>query len=167
MIQKPVLAAMAALASIASAPPANASICSLAGLAWMAGNWHDTHEPQRSQERWALAPDHVLMGAAWEFPADKAGYAELMTVRVNGDAVSMFLRHFDGALSKAWEERDAPMVFTAMSCESSSAIFDGQGVHAGERLTYSRSGDSLSIVGDFLHQGKPVRMEWHMSKASD
>ena len=166
-MRKPLFAALAILAATAPAPPAHAAVCSLESLTWIAGNWHDLVEPQRSQERWVLAPGHVLMGTAWEFLTGKAGYAELMTVRPNGDAVSMFLRHFDGALSKAWEERDAPMVFTATACESSSAVFDGQGDHAGEHLSYSRSANRLNIVGSFLHQGKPVHMEWHMVKAPD
>ena len=166
-MRKPMFAALVILAAVASAQPAPATVCSLESLAWIAGNWHDLAEPQRSQERWVLAPGHVLMGTAWEFPAGKAGYAELMTLRPNGNAVSMFLRHFDGALSKAREERDAPMVFTASRCEGSSAVFDGQADHTGEHLSYSRSGANLNIVGDFLHQGKPVHMEWHMAKASD
>jgi hypothetical protein len=79
--------------------------------------------PQRAQERWVVAPDNILMGSSWEIP--------------NGKAISMYLRHFDGALSSAWEERNAPMVFTAVKCDTSSAVFDGQGDHAGEHHTQS------------------------------
>jgi hypothetical protein len=43
----------------------------------------------------------------------------------------------------------------ASSCEPNSAIFDGQGDHIGERLTYKRSGDSLLIMGEFLQPGTP------------
>ena len=50
--------------------------------------------------------------------------------------------------------------FTAVNCDASSAVFDGRGDHAGEHLTYKRSGDSLLIIGDFLHHGTPSRMEW-------
>ena len=71
----------------------------------------------------------------------------------------------DLALSKAWEERSAPMVFTASSCDGASVVFDGQGDHVGEHLTYKRSGETLLIVGDFLHHGKPDREEWHMIAA--
>ena len=166
-MRQPTFAALVILTAGASAQPAHATVCSLESLAWIAGNWRDLADPQRSQERWVLAPDHVLMGTAWEFPAGKGGYAELMTLRLNGSAVSMFLRHFDGALGKAREERDAPMVFAATRCEGSSAVFDGQADHAGEHLSYSRSGANLNIVGNFLHQGKPVHMEWHMAKAPD
>jgi hypothetical protein len=107
------------------------------------------------------------MGSSWEFPEGKAGYAEIMTVRQDGNGVVMLLRHFDGGLKRAWEERDAPMVFAASSCESGSAVFDGQGDRMGERLTYKRTGNSLLIIGDFLHHGKPDHEEWHMIRVGD
>jgi hypothetical protein len=157
----------ALIAVMVSTHPSQAADCSLAPLGWMAGNWRNAADPHRAQERWALAPDGVLMGSAWEFPAGKAGYAEIMTVRLEGDAVLMVLRHFDGGLRRAWEERDAPMVFKASVCDRNSAVFDGQGEHAGEHLTYQRSADKLLIVGDFLHHGTPDHEEWHMIKSAD
>jgi hypothetical protein len=149
-------------ALLAGSMGCEAAQCSLAGLSWMAGNWQNASNPQGAQERWVIAPDNVLMGSAFEFPPGKAGYAELMTVRQEGDALSMVLRHFDGGLRKAWEEREAPMIFNASSCDSRSAVFDGQGSHVGEHLTYKRAGKKLRIIGDFLHQGKPDHEEWAM-----
>jgi hypothetical protein len=107
------------------------------------------------------------MGSAWQIPKGKSGFAEIMTIRQDGNAISMVLRHFDGGLNKAWEERDAPMVFTASSCDGTSAIFDGQGSHVGEHLTYKRSDEHLLIIGDFLHNGIPTRAEWQMIRAGD
>jgi hypothetical protein len=139
--------------------------CALGELGWLAGSWGNIAEPDRAQERWALAPDGILMGTSWEFPAGKSGFAEIMTVRLNGDTISMYLRHFDAGLNKAWEERDAPMVFTAASCERNSVVFDGQGARAGEHMTYRRVGDKLNILADFLHHGVPDHEEWHMTRA--
>jgi hypothetical protein len=56
--------------------------------------------PARAQERWVVAPEGVLMGSSWEFPEGKAGYAEIMTIKPDGDAVVMVLRHFDGGLKR-------------------------------------------------------------------
>jgi hypothetical protein len=126
-----VVSALLLAASVSLSPAAE---CSLTGLAWMAGNWHNTTDPQRAQERWVIAPDNVLMGSSWEIPKGKVGFAEVMTVRPNANAISMYLR---------------------------------QGDHAGEHLTYKRSGDSLLIIGDFLHHGTPSHMEWRMSRAGD
>jgi len=155
------LAAVAALLT-AGTIAAHAAPCSLAGLSWMAGDWRNADDPAGSQERWTLAPGGVLMGASFEFEKDGTGYAEAMTVRQDGAAINMVLRHFDAALSKAWEERAAPMIFTAVSCDGESAIFDGQGDHVGEHLTYKRTPEGLTIIGDFLHHGKPSRVEWKM-----
>ena len=133
----------------------------------MAGDWRNSANPGGSQERWTAAPGGVLMGSSWESSRDGKGFAELMTVREDATSIRMVLRHFDLALSKAWEERTTPMVFTASSCDGTSAVFDGQDDHAGEHLTYKRSGEMLLIVGDFLHKGKPDHEEWHMILAKE
>jgi Domain of unknown function (DUF6265) len=141
---------------------ANAAPCTLSGLKWMAADWRNSTNPEGAQEHWNLAPGGVLMGNAFEGSPEGKGYAEIMTVREDGGSIRMVLRHFDLALSKAWEDRTAPMVFVASNCDGTSAVFDGQDDHAGEHLTYKRSGETLLIVGDFLHHGKPDHEEWHM-----
>jgi hypothetical protein len=159
---------MVAAALIATgAAGAQSAPCTLSGLSWMAGNWHSTNDPAGAQERWTLAPGGVLMGSSFEIKKDGTGYAEAMTVRQDGASINMILRHFDVDLRKAWEERTAPMIFTAASCEGTSAIFDGQDDHAGEHLTYKRTAEGLTIIGDFLHHGKPVHVEWKMIAGKD
>ncbi|HXL98536.1 MAG TPA: DUF6265 family protein [Rhizomicrobium sp.] len=157
---------IAALALAGSTSASHAAGCTLAGLGWMVGDWQNASDPERAQERWVVAPGDVLMGSAWEFPKGQTGYAEVMTVKQVGDATTMALRHFDGGLSRAWEERDAAMMFAASACDGQSAVFDGQGDHAGEHLTYKRSGDRLLITGDFLHHGTPDHEEWQMVRAA-
>jgi hypothetical protein len=148
--------------------PVLAEPCSLSALGWMAGAWHDAANPRGSQEQWVAVPGAVLMGSAWSFPPDgKPGFAEIMTVRHDGAGIVMVLRHFDVSLSRAWEEREAPMMFSAAQCTERTAVFDGLGARAGEHLSYERSGDRLRVVGDFLHNGKAVRVEWQMNKSSD
>jgi hypothetical protein len=151
----------------ACATPVMADPCSLRALAWMAGTWHDSANPAGAQERWALAPG-ALMGSAWSFPlGGKSGFAEIMSVRQDGETLSLVLRHFDTGLSHAWEERDAPMVFRASQCAQGTVLFDGQGARAGEHLSYERSGERLHVVGDFIHDGKAVRVEWQMVRGTD
>ena len=45
-----------------------------------------------------------------------------------------------------------------------SVVLDGKGPQSGERFTYSRQGESLKFVGDFIHGGVPVRAEAHFAK---
>jgi hypothetical protein len=156
------LCVLAAAGVMAACANAYAGPCTLGGLGWMAATWRNADDPAGAEERWALAPGGVLMGSSFEAHADGTGYAEAMTIRQDGTAVVMVLRHFDLGLKHAWEERDAPMIFAASDCAESSAVFDGQGEHAGEHLTYKRTGGNLLIVGDFLHHGKPDHEEWHM-----
>jgi Domain of unknown function (DUF6265) len=144
---------------------AHAAPCTLPGLQWMAADWNNAANPTGAQERWTVAPGGVLMGSAFESSPDGKGYAEIMTVRQDSGSIRMVLRHFDMALSGAWEERTAPMVFIASNCDGTSAVFDGQDNHVGEHLTYKRTGDTLFIVGDFLHHGKPDHEEWRMVAA--
>jgi hypothetical protein len=146
---------------------ARAESCSLGDLGWLAGSWRNSANPSGAQERWVVAPGHVLMGSSWEFPPGQSGYAEIMTIRPAGEALAMFLRHFDGGLARAWEERTAPMVFNASDCSKDSALFSGQGDHTGERMRYTRSGSALLIVADFLHHGTPQHVEWHMERFGD
>lgn len=72
---------------------------------------------------------------------DGSNHARRYSVKEFLSKPELVLRHFDLALSKAWEERTAPMVFTASSCTGTSAIFDGQDDHTGEHLTYKRSAE--------------------------
>jgi hypothetical protein len=132
-----------------------ASPCSLTGLQWMAGDWRNPANPAGAQERWSVAPGGVLMGSAWEASQDGKGYAEIMTVREESGSIQMIMRHFDLALGKAWEERTTPMAFVGSACDGMSATLDGQDDHAGEHLTYSLSGKTLLIIGDFLHHEQP------------
>jgi hypothetical protein len=157
------LAMLSALTVVCAA--AHAAPCTLSALQWMAADWNNAATRASSQERWTVAPGGVLMGSSFEANPDGKGFAEVMTVREDGGSIRMVLRHFDLALSKAWEERTAPMVFVASNCDGMSAVFDGQDDHAGEHLTYKRSGETLLIVGDFLHHGKPDHEEWHMIAA--
>jgi len=90
-----------------------------------------------------------------------------MAIAADGDSVSMRLRHFDRSIKTAWEDKSAPMVFMLSACDAHSAVFSGVDSHAGERLTYTQSGDQLTIVGDFLHQGNPFRVEFHLQKSAD
>jgi len=155
------------LSALGMSSNADAQPCTLASLNWMAGNWLNADAPAKAQERWAVAPDDVLMGSSWEFTGSQSGYAEIMTVRSEGSGLVMVLRHFDAGLAKAWEERDAPMIFTVSRCEPNAAVFDGDGAHASEHLSYRRSGNKLLITGDFLHHGQPDHEEWHMVSSGD
>jgi hypothetical protein len=151
-------AALAAAAALAGA--AHADSCSLNGLGWMQGAWRDDHDTVQSEERWIAGPGGRLMESAWVLRTDTpGGFLEAGTIRDEAGVITFRLRHFSSDLATAREEKDAPLVFTAARCDAASVVFDGQGPHAGEHITYRRAGDAMTFIGDFIHDGQPVRAE--------
>jgi hypothetical protein len=139
---------------------AQAASCTLDGLQWIKGVWQDHSEHTQVEERWTIGPDHRLLGSSYALhPGAPGGVIEAMTIAPDGTEISMRIRHFDGTLDHAREEKDAPMIFAVTGCGPDSLTLDGRGTQIGERMTYRRDGDKLFFVGDFIHQGKPVRAE--------
>jgi hypothetical protein len=149
-----------ALAILLAAGAPAAAQCRLADLQWLQGTWRSDDAQSLVEERWSLLPSGQLTGAAWSaHPARPGGSQEAEAIFDDAGTVTLRLRHFDPVLAHAVEEKDAPMVFTAASCDGAQVVFDGQGARAGEHIGYRRSGGSLTFIGDFLHQGKPFHVE--------
>jgi hypothetical protein len=163
MFAASVAAILASPATVAAAAP-----CRLADLHWMAGAWRDDSAATQSEERWIVGPDDRLMGSSWSLhPGAGGGVVEAETIQANGADIVLRLRHFSGDLTLAREEKDAPMLFAAASCADRSIVFDGQGPRAGEHITYRRAGDTLTFIGDFIHQGQPLRVAIDFKKSGD
>jgi hypothetical protein len=155
-----------AFALFAAALGSRAPACAVDNVSFLLGVWRSEGQ-SHGEERWALTAANTLAGGAWVAEGTKLSFAEIMTIQPSDDAPEMHLRHFDGALNRAWEEKDMPMRFRLATCDGSSAVFEGLGEKTGERITYRRSGDQLDFVGDFLRQGKPWRVEVHMHRVAD
>ncbi len=150
------------------AMPAEAAPCWLGDLHWLAGTWRSDTGSDRSEERWIIAPGDRLMGSAWLLHTDRpGGVVEASTIQSDGETMALRIRHFSGDLATAREEKDAPMLFTAAGCEADEITLDGQGPQAGEHMRYSRDGDTLHFTGDFIHQGKPLRVELEFKRTGD
>jgi hypothetical protein len=147
--------------------PAVATPCGVSDLAWLQGLWHSADGKSVGEERWVTTPANSLAGSAWVVQGSAVSFVEANSISVQGTSVEMHLRHFDGTLGHAWEEKDVPLVFTLAKCEGQSAVFDGSGAKTGEHITYRRTGDSLIFVGDFLRRGAPLRVEVDFTKAKD
>jgi hypothetical protein len=145
-----------------SLPLRAASACSMDDLAFMQGDWLSAEGPGSGEERWVLTPANTLAGSAWEAKGTTLSFAEALSILPQNDRIELRMRHFDGSLSHAWEEKDSPMVFALAQCDGRSAVFDGTGSKVGEHITYRKTAEGLTFVGDFLHQGRPVHVELHM-----
>jgi hypothetical protein len=146
--------------------PAAAASCALADLQLMAGTWRDNEEANvLTEERWVVGPGGRMIGSSWRLHSDTdGGVLESMTIVLENGVPTMRIRHFDSTLANAREEKDAPMVFVASKCGDDNVVLDGTGLQTGEHFTYTRDGDSLTFVGNFIHDGKPVRAEAHFDK---
>jgi hypothetical protein len=147
-------------ATLLLAPAANAAPCDLAKMSWMVGAWRNDTEDAKSEERWVWGPGGQLMGSSWALhPTHPGGLVEIETLLADPDGqVRLRVRHFGFALDHPWEAPEAPMSFVATDCGRETIDLAGEGAHAGERIRYSRNGDTLTFTGDFLHAGKPAKV---------
>jgi hypothetical protein len=148
-------------------PASSAAGCAIDDLVFLQGDWHYTYGSDIGAERWVLTAAHSLAGSSWEAKGAALSFMEISTILPEGERLELHVRHFDGSLNHAWEDKDSPMIFALAQCDGHSALFDGTGAHAGEHITYRSSAHGLAFIGDFLHQGKPVHVEVNMSKASN
>jgi hypothetical protein len=155
---------LAASLWVAIACAAPAAACGVGDLGFLAGVWRSEQGNTRGEERWTLTAAGTWAGSSWVADGAKLNFAEVLGIVPQDGTLEMHLRHFDGALNHAWEERDGPMRFRLASCEPGVAVFEGLGDKAGERITYRRSGETLEFVGDFLRKGQPFRVEVRMQR---
>ena len=156
-----------ALLLAVTACSAPAAACGVEDLGFMAGAWRSTQGSSRGEERWTLTAANTWAGSSWVADGGKLSFAEALVIVPQDGSLEMHLRHFDGALNRAWEEREAPMRFRLASCEPGVAVFEGLGDKAGERITYRRTGEVLEFVGDFLRKGQPFRVEVRMQRTTE
>jgi hypothetical protein len=162
------LLAAVLLSPLLAAAPAQAEECTLEALHWLQGAWSNTAVNTAGEERWVLLPGGALAGSAWETAKDGTPhFVEALSLALSDGKVTLRMRHFDGTLTRAWEDKTAPVTFVASRCGPGDVVFEGVGPHAGERITYARTKDRLSFVGEFIHKGKPHRVDLEMSRAGD
>jgi hypothetical protein len=154
-----------ALAAMVAMPAALA--CGVNDLAFLAGVWRSEQGNTRGEERWTLTAASTWAGSSWVADGTRLSFAEAMSIVPQDGGLEMRLRHFDGTLEHAWEERDGPMRFRLAGCEPGVAVFEGLGDKAGERITYRRTGEVLEFVGDFLRKGQPLRVAVRMQRIRD
>ena len=162
------LIALALALALSVTGPARAASCTVAQLDWLKGTWRSDAKDGQSEERWTDAPGGLLLGSAWTVKDGKAVFGEIMTIEGGPGGLAMRLRHFSDSLNRDREGHDPPMLFLFSDCQPHSAVLDGQGPQAGERLTYRRVDDHrLLIIGDFIHNGKPDHQEFPLLKVEN
>jgi hypothetical protein len=159
---QPTPLAFAAAAAILILRMQVGNACTMDDLKFMAGDWRSADGNSHGEEQWTWTAASTLSGSSWFAEGTTLKFAEVLSISGQDSMIEMHLRRFDGALNHAWEDKDAPMIFRLARCERALAVFDGTGTKEGEHITYTRSGGSLTFVGDFLRKGAPFRLEVRM-----
>jgi Domain of unknown function (DUF6265) len=147
-------------------PAFASSGCTVSDLVFMQGEWHSNDGAAIGEERWVPTPANTLAGSSWVVKGTAVSFVEALSIAPQNGRIEMHLRHFDGSLSRAWEDKESPMVFVLAQCDGQSAVFDGTGDKLGEHITYRKTPEGLAFVGDFLPGGKRFRVEIKMHKAN-
>jgi hypothetical protein len=92
--------------------------CTLEDVSFMQGEWRYSSGAARGEERWVLTPAHTLAGSSWEAKDGMVSYVESLAILSQGDRLEMHIRHFDGTLDHAWEDKESPMVFVLARCDA-------------------------------------------------
>lgn len=146
---------LATLPALAQAP----APLRLADLAFMAGSWRGTHAQGFVEEHWRAEAGLPMLGMFRRVEAGKVRFAEFMSLAQEADGVRLRIRHFNGDLTQAWEEKDAPMTFRLSAVEAGEARFTGEGPEVGTRLTYRRTPAGLQVALEKAKDGQPWRLQ--------
>ena len=132
--------------SLATTPlPAGETDVSLPDMHWLTGTWVCTggnfndHEVDTEtsylEEVWSRTEHGAMIGMFSWVTAEHVVVYELLTIEEVDGVPAYRLRHFDQAL-RAWEEKDAPLVFPVQSSEESRVAFENPELKSPYRLVY-------------------------------
>lgn len=94
-----------------------------ADLAWMAGVWQTEIWGGVGEEVWVKNSANSLMGMFSFVKGDKPAFYEFLTLEPREQGLVLHLRHFHAKLI-AWEDKDAPLLFTISKATASEVIFE-------------------------------------------
>jgi len=122
----------------------------LNSMLWLAGQWRSEEGGQLSEETWSVPHGGSMVGM-WRLLVDGTPKViELLSLTVEGDAVVLRLRHFDGRLV-AREEKGAPITLKRVQAGAKMAVFESPGASGPLTISYRVEGNDL--VGTVKHAG--------------
>lgn len=94
-----------------------------ADLAWMAGRWRAEVWGGVGEEIWVKNSDNSLV-CVFSFVKDgKPTFYEFLTLEPREQGLTLHLRHFHAKLI-AWEDKDAPLLFTISKAAANEVAFE-------------------------------------------
>ena len=126
-------------------------------LSFISGHWTLQHEWGDMEEVWSAPMGNNMMGSYRCVKEGKVVFYEFMVIEQKDSVPVLYLRHF-GPGSVAWEEKEAPGIYTLVLLQKGKAQFKEK--DSGTTLTFTRqSPTQLQIVLDSkTSEGTPEKV---------
>lgn len=149
---------LALILALALFPPATVmgqKPVTAADLAWMAGRWRTEIWGGVGEEIWVKNSDNSLMGMFSFVKDGKPAFYELLTLEPRAPGLTLHLRHFHAKLI-AWEDKDAPLLFTISKATANEVIFERvDSAGARTKISYKlEAPDRLTATLESVKDGK-------------
>ncbi|MBS2023905.1 MAG: hypothetical protein JST92_15990 [Deltaproteobacteria bacterium] len=156
-------------ARAADAPKAAAELdvskVTAADLGWLAGRWTGEREGAFIEETWSPPQDGMLAGHARELEGGKVRELELSSIETEDGKPVLRFAHFGAGLQA--KRAGEILTWKLLKAGAQSALFEGVGPIAGERIGYTRVDENtLHIVGEFRRGEKLVEFKFVYTRAS-
>ena len=129
---KSLLAAGLALLLVAASPAAK-----IDDFAWLAGQWVSEAEGRWTEESWAAPRGGVMLGHSRSGRGDALREFEFLRIAAGPDGVPAYIAQPGGR---------APVAFTLVRYDATSATFENAAHDYPQRIAYARSGDTLTAT---------------------
>ena len=140
---KSLLAAGLALLLVAASPAAK-----IDDFAWLAGQWVSEAEGRWTEESWAAPRGGVMLGHSRSGRGDALREFEFLRIAAGPDGVPAYIAQPGGR---------APVAFTLVRYDATSATFENAAHDYPQRIAYARSGDTLTATISRIDGSKPMR----------
>ena len=136
-------------------------------LAFVSGDWELVDGEDLLTEHWTEPHGDCLLGSfRWMKPGGEVWMYELLTMRDEGEGVTLRFRHFAADLV-GWEEKDDPLTLRLVELSENRAVFRHYGGD-GDPWTmtfHRRDADSLSVILDQSAGAKSEPQEFAYRRA--
>ncbi len=128
-----------------SSRPVTLADPALAPLAWMVGEWISLRDDGSVlEECWQPAIGPCMVGSFRAVRTGEIGFYEIMTIEVEDGVPHLRIKHFNAQLV-GWEDKGAIDGWPMVDAGPMMAAFELAGDDGRERLTFTRTGESLAI----------------------
>jgi hypothetical protein len=117
---------------------------SLPDLGWLTGIWIGSNGDQYFEEHWSQAVADQLMGMFRMLESGKPVFYEFMTIGLEGNSVSLSIKHFNPGLV-GWEDKDQAVTYDLVQQLPHELVFFKRQSQDQNWMVYRQVGDRLQV----------------------